>query len=215
MFAGRYADARVGFAEYNAAAGEKGLAEWRLKEHFLGILIDQFQVPSQDRRPEEADRVLEAIGYSAPAGDVAIKLDEVLQLDLLSGLAWFNLGRAHLDLGDPDAALVDYLGAALCNLADAEAWLNTVVLAVDRPQAGGIVADGLDCAARFAGSEFRRQVVHWTQAQAPGFPAEEWLDTIDEYLEEHRRDVRDGMLVRHIASDGQINEMVLGRGEKI
>jgi tetratricopeptide (TPR) repeat protein len=213
MFAGRYADARAGFAEYNAAAGEKGLAEWRLKEQFLGILIEQFDVPSQDRRPEEADRAFKAIDYSASASDVAIKLDEVLQLDPLSGLAWFNLGRAHLDLNDRDAALVDYLGAALCNLTDAEAWLNTVVLAVDRPEGGAIVADALECAARFAGSEFRRQVVQWTQAQSPRFPAEEWLDMIDEYLQERQGEVRNGMLLRHIGRDGQINEMVLGRSE--
>ncbi|MGA8365651.1 MAG: DUF4365 domain-containing protein [Solirubrobacteraceae bacterium] len=215
MFSGRYEDARAGFAEYNTITQGDGQPEWRLKEAFLGILVDQLCISSQDRYPSKATSTTGDLDYErTPTDELVSRLEAVLHVDALSACTWFNLGRAYLDSDNRDAALVAYLGAAVCHTADAEAWLDTLVLAIDRPETAHIANDALYCGARFAGQEFRSQLVRWTQAQEPGFPGEQMLTMIDEHLQEHQPAVREGMLLRHLGTDGQIDEMVLGGAEK-
>lgn len=104
---------------------------------------------------------------------------------------------------------MDYLGAALSEPSDAEAWVNTIVLAMTQVETAHIAEAALRSGSRLVGAGFREYLVRWTQAQAPDFPAEEMLTLIDEHLEQLELPARGGMLIRLLDAEGRIDELVL------
>jgi hypothetical protein len=215
MFSGCYEEARTGFAQYNAAIGQEGQAEWRLKEFFLGsILIDRLALRAQDRDPERAGRAAEAVDVGSPSTSETMRdLESILQVDALCGLGLFKLGLVSQKAGNVSAAILGYLGAALCWRRAAGPWVLATMLAVEEPAAHGIADDVLICGAILTGADFRRELISWTkqlQAENPNYPAEEVLSTIEGRLRDLRPDATDGMVIRHLDQQGNIQEMLLG-----
>jgi tetratricopeptide (TPR) repeat protein len=212
MFAGRYAEALTAFQHYNKLAGADGLAEWRIKERFVRFVVDQMGISSQQRDQPAAVAAVKLDYQGTSSADLVGALEDVLQLDALLAVAWFNLGRGYLDSGREEGALIAYLGAAACARWDAEAWMNVLVLGVggQRPD---IAIDALECGARIVGDEFRRQLVRWSQHPKNVVSGEQLLAIVDRFFDE--QPVRqDGLLLRFLEDDGGVQEFVLGAGEE-
>lgn len=117
MFAGRYAEALAAFREFNASGEDK--AEWRIKERFMGIVVEQIGIDSQERDSAAAQNAVDLDYQQMTPAELAVALEGALRLDALFPVAHFNLGRAHLDTGNETAALADYLVAAATQRLDA------------------------------------------------------------------------------------------------
>jgi tetratricopeptide (TPR) repeat protein len=211
MFAGRYAEALAAFRHHNKLAGTDGLAEWRIKERFVSLIVHQLDISSQDRDHAAAAAAVELDYEQTPAADLVGALEDALHLDALLSVAWFNLGRGYLDSGREEDALTAYLGAAACARWDAEAWINLLVLGV-RAQRLDIAIDALECGARIVGDEFRRQLILWSQHPKNIVFGEQLLVIVDRFFDEHPV-AQDGMLLRFLEDDGEIQEFVLSGGE--
>ena len=174
--------------------------------------VEQFGVVRQVCDPHAAQELADQFRPTGSPERIAEELDRVLQLDALFGWAWFNLGRAHLDLDNKQAGLVDYLAAALCLEGDAEAWVNALVLAVD--ESPDLAQDILTVAVRLVGPPFRTQLVGWTREQSASFPRDEFLRLIDEQLEQHAPVERGGFTLRLLHEDGDVEQFHLGRDDQ-
>jgi hypothetical protein len=206
MFAGRYADALAAFRDFNASGKDE--AEWRIKERFMSIVVEQIGIDSQERDHDAAMQAVDLDYERMTAVELAIALERVPHLDALFGLAYFNLGRAHLDSGNEAAALVDYLGAAACERFDAEAWMNVMVQAMNLEDYE-LASDAVVCGATIVGESFRRELVRWSQKTNPGGFGEAMLRIVDQVFEAVSRGERGGMLLRFLDDADQIEQVVL------
>jgi tetratricopeptide (TPR) repeat protein len=136
LYGRNYADALLFRGSYRQAAQllDKHLvevteeeSEWVLKSIALQYVRDFTRREEQRRRPGDALDLF--IGVSS-ATDVPERLcRDALQLDALSGIAWFNLANGFLHQGKHEDALSAYLAAAVTTPADVEAWANVIALA--------------------------------------------------------------------------------------
>jgi tetratricopeptide (TPR) repeat protein len=216
MFAGRYAESQAAFAtdrETRAPEDREGVADgWQLKERFLGFLVQQLGLNSQERDKPAAEDALSIISYDGTSAEIAEQLERVIALDALSGGAWFNLGRAHLDQGDQEGALWSYLGAAICQSGDAEAWANVVILAGSMEMTD-VMAEAMICGARAAGEPFRQHLTGLIEQQGEDRPAEQLLEVLDEAFEMRAgKQASEGMILRDHQADGTIEQYVLPAG---
>jgi tetratricopeptide (TPR) repeat protein len=211
MFAGSYADALAAFREFNASGEDK--AEWRIKEVFMAIVVEQLEIDSQARDHDAAMNAVDLDYEGTPPSELAIALERVPHLDALFAVAYFNLGRAHLDLGLEEAALANYLAAAACQRVDAEAWMNVMIQGMN-VQRYDLAADAVVCGATIVGQSFRRELVRWTHATKRGVFGDQMLAIVDKVFdkmreEERQREERGHVLVRLLNDDGPIEEVVL------
>lgn len=127
MMCGEFALARKIFKNY--FENSKHLSEeWILKDAALEYLISEYGFESQKRQPmlAEQQEVFKKLGKEI----VAIEdLKEVIKIDALSSLAWFNLGWLHKESQDWENAMASYLFCALINRGDIKAWTNAFICA--------------------------------------------------------------------------------------
>lgn len=124
MMRGEYLLARRTFKRYFKAS-DYIEPEWLLKDIVLDYIIGISGIRSQHRLYEKAI-----------ANDIFTKDDlstltqeelvEVLYVDALSPLAWFNLGMFFFRKDNFQHAMMGYLISALMNLKDSEAWMNAL-----------------------------------------------------------------------------------------
>lgn len=120
MFSGKYQQALDIFSEYlNSKKVEYD--EWHLKRLCLDEMIKRTGIKEQTRHKEEA---LAAIDITKAGEDGFVKsLESAVEMDMLCGLAWFNLGVAHIKAGNQKDAAVSFTACALVQNFDIEAWV--------------------------------------------------------------------------------------------
>ena len=59
-------------------------------------------------------------------------MEDVLKIDLLCGLAWFNLGVAYSKAGKSTEAVFSFAMCGLIHKGDVEAWVNATILAFNK-----------------------------------------------------------------------------------
>lgn len=127
MMSGEFALARKSFRNYfnNSTDIDE---EWILKDSVLEYIINEYGLESQKREPRLAEQqeVFKKLGKEI----VTIEdLKEVIKIDTLSSLAWFNLGWLYKESQDWENAMASYLFCALINRVDIEAWMNAFISA--------------------------------------------------------------------------------------
>ncbi|WP_319480989.1 DUF4365 domain-containing protein [uncultured Draconibacterium sp.] len=124
MLAGEYAEATKKFKEY-LDNEEKPHEEFVLKHIILSQLLNKFKIKRQTRRIKEA-RALSIIS-NLNSKEVKDKLEKALELDLLSDIAWYNLGILHSQRNEFHQATMCFTTSALVNNYDIEAWKNATI----------------------------------------------------------------------------------------
>jgi tetratricopeptide (TPR) repeat protein len=124
MMRGEYLLARRAFKRYFRASDDID-SEWLLKDIVLDYIMDISGIRSQHRLYEKAmdNDIFKKNDLSTLTQE---KLVEVLYVDALSPLAWFNLGMIFFRRGDFKHAMMGYLISALMNPKDSEAWMNAL-----------------------------------------------------------------------------------------
>lgn len=127
MMCGEFALARKSFQNYFDNSTDID-GEWILKDSVLEYLISEYGFESQKRQEglAEQQEIFKKLGKEI----VTIEdLKEVIKIDALNSLAWFNLGWLYKENEDWENAMASYLFCALINRSDIEAWVNTFICA--------------------------------------------------------------------------------------
>ncbi|CAA0189555.1 DUF4365 domain-containing protein [Tenacibaculum maritimum] len=114
MFFGKYQEANNTFQEYITEI-EKPNEEFLLKAFLLDKITENKKIESQIRNQDEANQ----IAGNNPSID---NIERAFDLDLLSSLAWFNLGMIKQKKTDFEEASFCFAMCACINLWDIEAW---------------------------------------------------------------------------------------------
>jgi tetratricopeptide (TPR) repeat protein len=210
MFGGHYTESLAAFSEFNGS--NPAVGEWRLKEVFLAELTEKFGFSRQRRAPEEAQELAGSVASAADPKEAEATLRDALELDALCALAWFNLGRAHLDLGNRSAALFDYLSASLMYEGDEESWANAVLLSFEAGAHEMLLAI-LEPAYRFTGERLTHRLAQVARDQDESFPKEEFLQVIDSAIAELPDERDDGFLLRFPQEGADVDVVELKRAE--
>lgn len=127
MMCGEFALASKSFRNYfdNSTDIDE---EWILKDSVLEYLISEYGFESQKRQPKLAEhqQVFKKLGKEIVT---IVDLQEVIKMDALNSLAWFNLGWLYKESQDWENAIASYLFCALINRDDIEAWTNAFICA--------------------------------------------------------------------------------------
>jgi len=129
MRSGKYKLALDVFSEYLSSSKDEH-DEWHLKVICLRNLIKRTGVKEQARRKEEA---LAAVDMKKAGGEDFVKsLESALELDMLCGLAWFNLGVVRSKAGNHEDAMFSFTMCGLIQTWDIEAWVNATVCCMNK-----------------------------------------------------------------------------------
>jgi tetratricopeptide (TPR) repeat protein len=127
MFEGEYKKANIAFNSY-IQNSENPIEEFILKNICLKTLILEYKIESQSRKEKKANKYADILKQKRGINPI-IQLKKALKLDLLSGLAWFNLGITHSNNNNFNKAYFCFTMASLINNEDIEAWKNATLCA--------------------------------------------------------------------------------------
>jgi len=129
MMSGKYDLAQENFHKYFDDC-EKVEFEWALKDTVLDFLLQKHKITSQVRSYNKAMNTyaLKNIGKKDITENDLI---DVLQIDALSPLAWYNLGNIFSKKEEYEDAMYGFLICALMNRTDKEAWFNSFIAALN------------------------------------------------------------------------------------
>lgn len=127
MFSGEYDKAKSVFQDYLEEA-ESPSEEFILKTICLEQLIKEKKIKKQIRKRDEAN-ILADLTKLKNGNDPNDQLNKALELDMLSGLAWFNLGIVSSDKNEFSQATFCFTMAAIMQNNDIEAWKNATLCA--------------------------------------------------------------------------------------
>lgn len=129
MFSGKYQMAFDVFSEY-LKTDKVEHDEWHLKRICLDLLIERTGVKEQTRRKEAA---LAAIDFKkADEEDFVKSLESAIDMDMLCGLAWFNLGVVHSKAGNNGDAAISFTVCGLVQHWDIAAWVNATLCSLNK-----------------------------------------------------------------------------------
>ncbi len=135
MFSGDYQKADKIFQEYISEVDEPN-EEFLLKAILLQSVIEDKKIYSQIRKQEEADKIA---GNTSSIDD----LESALEKDLLSSLAWFNLGISKRDNLEFEEATFCFAMCACINLWDIEAWTFSFLAFLNSGKKGNLLIGSL------------------------------------------------------------------------
>ncbi|WP_457617563.1 DUF4365 domain-containing protein [Lutibacter sp.] len=127
MFEGNYKKAHIYFEKY-INNSENPIDEFVLKSICLESIINEYKIEYQNRNEEEANKYADINQIDKKKNPIK-QIEKALKFDMLSGLAWFNLGILHSDNNDYSEASFCFSMAALVNNEDIEAWKNATLCA--------------------------------------------------------------------------------------
>ncbi|WP_370409054.1 DUF4365 domain-containing protein [Tenacibaculum dicentrarchi] len=135
MFSGDYQKADKVFQEYIIEV-EQPNEEFLLKAILLQNIIEEKKIYSQVREKEEADKI-------AGNGSSIADFESALEKDLLSSLAWFNLGISKRDNSEFEEATFCFAMCASINLWDIEAWTFAFLAFLNSGKKGNLLIGSL------------------------------------------------------------------------
>ena len=142
MHVGRFGDGHRVFDEICDASSSEtqdkdeahlDAAEAQLKGYALTYINEQFGITSQTRRPQAA-RAAVGANPRVPADEMFANCERAIRLDALCSDAWFNRAVVLYGRGNHEEALSCFLVAAATNTSNDEAWLNVLILALERKE---------------------------------------------------------------------------------
>jgi tetratricopeptide (TPR) repeat protein len=135
MFSGDYKKADRVFEEYISDCKEPD-DEFLLKCVLLQNIIENRKVSFQKRKPNEANEIA---GNNPTLNDIEKALDK----DLLSSLAWFNLGMMKKNDNNFQESTFCFAMSACINLWDIEAWTFAFLSFINSGKEGNILIGSL------------------------------------------------------------------------
>ena len=141
MFAGEYEKADRVFNEYISET-EKPNEEFLLKSILLNHIIINQKVKSQNRESKKANTYADIRELDSKEKQLK-NLEKALNIDLLSSLAWFNIGHLNIEKNNFLKAMYCFAMAAIINLWDIEAWTFAFLSFINSGEEGDLLIGSL------------------------------------------------------------------------
>lgn len=208
MYLGDYAKASLNFNKY-LDNSENPVDEFVLKSIFLESIINDYKIERQIRDGKKASKFAD-INLIKEDENPIDKLNEALKYDMLSGLAWFNLGISHSDKSDYPQASFCFTMAALALNTDIEAWRNATLCSFNSDESLAILPLIIRTAYFFNREEYLEELYIELENQAG--PINHIIELIEQILPK-REKLNEFPTVRILNEEGKfesINEIIKG-----
>ena len=177
--------------------------EWHLKLISLETLLEHKGIKEQIRHKEEA---LNLIDITKSGAELVALLEKALELDLLCGLAWFNLGIEHSKNGLPEDAVFDFTMCGLSQTGDIEAWVNAILCCFNKKSPINIFPLILRTAYFFNGDRFLEKLYREFNDRCNLEICGQLADAIEEILPKHKNQ-NERPAIRLLGNDGKFRDI--------
>jgi tetratricopeptide (TPR) repeat protein len=167
------------------------LLAWALPQAMATLGIEEQQ------RDQEGARLS---GDGSDGGAVEDGAMAALRRDLLTAIAWFNLGVFWHKEGKGNPALLAFVMAGLLEQRDTEAWCNATLIAIATEEQGLFVAVA-EAAFDIHGVAFLEALAAFLDRQKEGFPSDEVMTAVEETVRNVVRE-QPGFDLRLLRDDG-------------
>jgi len=125
------------------------------------------------------------------------ELRAVLDIDALSGEAWYRLGVHYHSSSETTDALGSFLASALIDRWNLDAWCSALGICFSDEDLVPMSQTILEAAYEATGERLIEALASWAAAQPDGFPTHEFVNTLAAVLEQTRtRRSRDSRVLR-------------------
>jgi len=208
MFSGKYEKAKINFEEY-INNEKKPHEEFILKHLILELLINKYKIKEQNRKIQEALNSIDII--NSDSDEINLKLENALKLDLLSGIAWYNIGIIHSENEEFYQATMSFTISSLVNNGDIEAWKNATISSLNSEKGLQILPLIIVTAYYFNGEEYLEDLYSHIEASGNNEFLEKLSNIIEEILPNQR--IKDKPTIRIFDGKGKfesIEEIITG-----
>lgn len=206
MFAGRYEEARAGFHRFVAEGsdGPRG-AEYLLKLDVLDVIIEQFGVARQERRPP-ADLTVPLIDSDTePSTDEARAVVRgAIDADARDPRAWELLGWAELKEGNLDGYARPMIAVAVLLEDHVEAWVHAVVFNLELRD-GTLVPELLVTGQRLTGGLLLAALAEYGRENIPAGERGPWLTRVNDLFNAIPPQDPGGFALRVLGEEGEVS----------
>ncbi len=209
MFSGKYLLAKQIFSEYLESV-EGMHSEWRLKQMCLIDLIDSTGIENQNRKENEAIEKID--GLKTNSTSFVKNLESAIELDLLCGLAWFNLGIERSQSVGPEAATFCFVMCGLVQTWDIMAWVNATLCSLNKEVPIHIVPLVIDSAYFFNKEDYVSKLQSELSDRLSGDELKYSLNIIDECLPRNDNE-KEYPKLRMMSEDGLFRDIRTGKNE--
>lgn len=210
MFEGNYKKAHTYFEEY-LNNSESPIDEFVLKNICLESILKEHNIESQVRNRDGANKLAD-VNLLDKEDNPIFKLNEALKVDMLSGLAWFNLGITYSQNSDFDQATFSFTMAALVQNGDIEAWKNATLCAFNSNETVALMPLIIRTAYFFNREDYLEEFYLHLESQNQSAPINKIIEVIEQILP--TKDINRTMpTVRLLNKDGKfesIEEIIKG-----
>jgi len=180
MFEGNYKKAHTYFEEY-LNNSESPIDEFILKNICLESILKEHNIESQVRNRDGANKLADVSLLDKEENPI-FKLKEALKVDMLSGLAWFNLGITYSQNSDFEQATFSFTMAALVQNGDIESWKNATLCAFNSDETVALMPLIIRTAYFFNGEEYLEEFyLHLENLNQTG-PINQIIEVIEQIL---------------------------------
>jgi len=172
MFSGEYKKAVDVFLDYLENT-DSPIEEFVLKSMCLEGILEEYKIDFQKRESKKANELADVSKLDEQINSIP-QLENALRFDLLSGLAWFNLGITYSDDDDLDQPALSFLMAALIQNEDIEAWKNATLCSFFSEETMNIIPLIIKTAYYFNGENYLSSLYEHF---------EKYNDSVDEIIE--------------------------------
>jgi tetratricopeptide (TPR) repeat protein len=199
MFNGQYKNALENFEIY-INNSEKPNDEFVLKSIWLHEIINKHKIDFQKRDTQKVKEYIEIV--SAKDGNPTPQIEKGLEVDLLSGVIWFNLGMMHNNNNNQESAFFCFIFAALINNGDIEAWTNGTLLAFNSKEASKYMPLIIRTAYFFNREEYIEDLYFNLEKQGQSEPLSQLMSWIENLLADNENG-QNFPTVRMLNEDGR------------
>ena len=210
MFEGKYKEANTHFVEY-LNNSEDPVDEFVLKSICLESILNEHNINSQVRDRDKADKFADVKLIENRNASIS-KLEEALKIDMLSGLAWFNLGISHSENNDFNQAAFCFTMAGLIQNGDIEAWKNATLCAFNSDETIAMLPLIIRTAYFFNGEEFLEEFYLHLESQNQSAPINKIIEAIEQILpnSENKKTMPTVRLLNEKGKFESIDEIIKG-----
>jgi tetratricopeptide (TPR) repeat protein len=210
MFEGNYKKANTYFEEY-LDNSESPIDEFVLKNICLGSILNEYKIEEQDRNKEKANKYADVNQIDKGKNPIN-QIEKALKFDMLSGLAWFNLGISHSDNNDYSEAAFCFTMAALANNEDIEAWKNATLCAFNSKESIAILPLIIRTAYFFNREEYLEEFYLHLESQNQSAPINKIIEAIEQILpnSENKKTMPTVRLLNEKGKFESIDEIIKG-----
>ena len=213
MFSGEYEKASKLFDEYIEKA-KTPIEEFILKSILLNTILDKYKIKTQNRNQNKANKYGDIVTNKICENPIQ-QLEKALEFDLLSGLAWFNLGIIHSKENNFDDAVICFSISALINNGDIEAWKNATLSAFNSKEVITFLPLIIRTAYFFNREEYLEELYLHLENQNQSASINQIIETIENILPEKEKNTTPTVRILNKKEKFEsIDEIIKGHNER-